>query len=78
MSIQIQQAAITHRLLRMPEVQRVTALPRTTIYVKLDEKSPYYDPTFPKPITLGARSIAWVEAELQEWIASCVTASRKA
>lgn len=24
--------------------------------------------TFPKPVSLGAKSVAWVEAEIEAWI----------
>jgi prophage regulatory protein len=24
--------------------------------------------TFPKPVKLGARAVAWVESEVEEWI----------
>ncbi|MGZ8954446.1 MAG: helix-turn-helix transcriptional regulator [Methylovulum sp.] len=63
----------THsRLIRRPEVQSLIGLSRSSIYSKLDPKSPQFDSTFPKPINLGSRSIAWVYAEIQSWIASRV------
>ncbi|WP_299198026.1 AlpA family transcriptional regulator [uncultured Amphritea sp.] len=50
------------RLLRLPEVQKATALSRSSIY-RLMEAG-----TFPDSIQLSARSIAWVEEEVQNWI----------
>ena len=59
-----------HRVIRLPETKQVSGQSRSTIYNKLNPKSPQYDPTFPKPIKLGARSIGWIEAEVQAWIES--------
>jgi prophage regulatory protein len=55
---------------RLPKVTQVTDLSRSTIYNKINPKSAHYDPTFPKPIKLGSRSIGWIEAEVQAWINS--------
>lgn len=71
------QGAIAHRLLRRRQLEQVIGLSRSTIYARLDKNSPHYDPTFPKPITLGSMSVAWVEAEIQSWIASRIASSRK-
>lgn len=57
-----------HCLLRCKQLQQESGLSRSTIYAKLDSKSSHYDPTFPKPIKLGARSIAFIQSEVQEWI----------
>jgi len=64
----------TQRINRLPEVKQATGQSRSTIYNKLNPKSPQYDPTFPKPIKLGARSIGWIEAEIQAWIVSRMAA----
>ncbi len=56
-------------ILRMPEVMKRTGLSRSTIYDKLDPKSPRYDETFPKRRTLGAGSVGWVETEIDAWLA---------
>ena len=71
------QGAIAHRLLRRKQVEQAIGLSRSTIYARLDKNSPHYDPTFPKPITLGSMSVAWVETEIQSWIASRIANSRK-
>jgi prophage regulatory protein len=33
---------------------------------------------FPKPITLGAQSVAWLEVEIHQWIAERIAAGRRA
>lgn len=34
-----------------------------------NENSRYFDPSFPKKIRCGMRSVGWIEQELDEWIA---------
>ena len=58
------------RVIRLPETKAQTGLSRSTIYDKLNPKSPRYDATFAKPIKLGARAIGFYEAEVQAWINS--------
>ena len=71
------QAAIAHSLLGRKQVEQSLGLSRSTIYARLDPNSRHYDPDFPKPIKLGATSIAFVEAEVQEYIAHRIADSRK-
>ncbi|GIK85274.1 MAG: AlpA family phage regulatory protein [Betaproteobacteria bacterium] len=59
-------------LIRRREVQRRTGLSRTTIYEKIARGE------FPPPINLGARSVGWVEAEIQRWVTGRINASRGA
>jgi prophage regulatory protein len=48
-------------ILRRPDVERATGLPRSTIYEMMDSGK------FPKPVPLGARSVGWLEAEIVAW-----------
>lgn len=60
-------------ILRRRAVQERTGLSRSSIYAKFSRnpKRPTdYDPTFPKPINLGAKSVGWIEAELEAWLTS--------
>ena len=57
-------------ILRLPEVRARTGLSRSTIYLKVSERS------FPGPISLGARSVGWVESEIDAWIAQRIEESR--
>lgn len=54
-------------LIRRKEVERLTALSRSRIYDLMKQG------TFPKPVTLGAMSVAWLEIEIREWIASRIS-----
>lgn len=59
-------------LLRLPEVQRRTGLTRSVVY-ELARRG-----EFPRPLKLTERSSAWVESEVQAWIAARVQAGREA
>ncbi len=61
---------VSARILRLPEVQRRTGLSRSTIYVRLDQG------LFPRPVSLGARAVGWIESEVDEWIRERIAESR--
>ena len=61
---------LTESILRLPEVKIRTGLPRSTIYLRMSQG------TFPLPVSLGTRSVGWVESEIREWIAVRITQSR--
>ena len=62
------------KVLRLKHVQERVGLGRSTIYDRMNPKSPRYDSTFPKPIKLGIAAIGWIEAEIDAWIKSRITA----
>lgn len=64
---------MTERLLRMAEVMARTGLSRPTIYRWMAEGA------FPKPVSLGPKSktVAWLESEVQAFIADAIEASRR-
>lgn len=57
-------------LLRLPVVKARTGLSRSTIYLYVSEG------TFPKPVQLGPRAVAWVADEIEAWIAQRIEESR--
>lgn len=63
---------MTHNILRLPAVKARTGLSRSTIYLRVSQG------LFPKPVSLGARAVGWVEAEIQEWLQQQIETSRKA
>jgi prophage regulatory protein len=72
-----QTPATPTRIIRRPQVQDRTGLSRSSIYAKLDRKSEAtFDPTFPKPVSIGARAVGWIEVEVEEWLRLRVTESR--
>ena len=50
------------RLIRLPAVEVKTGLKHSAIYLKMAEG------TFPRPVPLGPKAVAWVEAEIDAWI----------
>ena len=52
------------RILRRREVERLTLLSKASIY-RLMQMG-----TFPMPLKLGQRAVAWRTDEIHEWIAS--------
>jgi prophage regulatory protein len=56
--------------LRLPEVKAVTGLSKSSLYALIRERS------FPAPVRLGARAVAWVRSEVRQWAAERVNASR--
>jgi prophage regulatory protein len=53
-------------------------LSRSTIYDKINPKSPRHDPTFPKPIRLGSGAVGWLAHEIDEWLRHQIETSREA
>lgn len=50
-------------MLRLPEVERLTGLKKTTIYAGIKATPP----TFPAPVRLTARAVAWPESLIANW-----------
>lgn len=54
----------SQRLLRLPEVLLRTGLSRSSIYERIRAG------TFPKQVSLGVNSVAWLENDIAAWIAA--------
>lgn len=59
------------RLIRVPEVLRRVGFSRTTMYELIKEGR------FPDKIIIGARSVAFVESEIEAWIENTIYDSRR-
>ncbi|WP_288367469.1 AlpA family transcriptional regulator [uncultured Marinobacter sp.] len=51
------------RMLRRKEVEQITGRSRSAIYEGIAAG------TFPKPVKIGARAVAWPESVIRAWIA---------
>ena len=51
------------RLIRRPEVQQLTGLPVSTLYRLVKVGS------FPSPVKIGGRAVAWRAGEVADWLA---------
>lgn len=50
------------RILRLPEVSKITGLARPTIYWQVRRG------LFPRQIQLGPKSVGWLESDIQAWL----------
>jgi prophage regulatory protein len=56
--------------LRLPDVKLVTGLSKSSLYALIRSNS------FPAPVRLGPRTVAWVRSEIMQWAAERVLTSR--
>lgn len=57
------------RLIRLPEVESATGCKKSTIYKLLKDGS------FPRPVRLSSRMVAWSEVAVQRWVQGRIDAS---
>jgi prophage regulatory protein len=62
---------MSSKIVRLPEVKNRTGLSRSTIYLRMSEGR------FPKPISLGAHAVGWVESEIEAWLQHQIEESRR-
>ncbi|NDV13541.1 helix-turn-helix transcriptional regulator [Crenobacter caeni] len=53
---------------RIREVSQQLGLSESTIYDKINRRSPRHDPSFPRPIQLGASAVGWLAHEVFDWL----------
>jgi len=58
-------------IIRLGQVRARTGLSRSTLYAYMRAGR------FPAPITISERCVGWVEAEIDQWIAERIAASRR-
>lgn len=58
-------------LMRLPSVETHTGLSKSEIYRRIKEG------TFPKPLKLGARAVAWPAAEIDAWVKCLIQGASK-
>jgi prophage regulatory protein len=60
-----------HSLFRLPKVLDKTGLGKTRLYELMAEGS------FPRPISIGLRSVAWPSEEVDRWVKARIKSSRR-
>lgn len=55
------------KLIKIKEVMNVTTLSRASIYKYMNLGR------FPRHVSLGGRAVAWVEEEVEDWVAQRVS-----
>ena len=58
--------------LRLPQVKSITGLSKSSLYALIRANS------FPAPVQLGPRTVAWVRSEIKQWAAERIEESRTA
>lgn len=59
-----------YKVIRLPQVISTTGLARSTIYKKVANNE------FPKPISIGVKSVGWLESDVQKWIEQRIHSSQ--
>lgn len=57
-------------VIRLPKLLKIIGLSRSTVYLKINKKSKYYDSKFPEPIRLGEKAIGWILQDVIDYIES--------
>lgn len=68
--VTISKDTMTTKLMKLPTVLTHVAISRSKLYAQIKAG------TFPQPISLGGRAVAWIEEEVQDWIDAAVAKSR--
>ena len=55
------------QMLRRKQVEALTGLSRSTIYAEMKRG------TFPKPVRLSRRAVAWRAKDITEWVSNLVS-----
>jgi len=65
---------MSKKFIRLPEVKNKTGLSRSSIYLRMSNGE------FPQSISLGiySRAVGWLEADIDQWLDECITASKVA
>lgn len=62
---------MSDKFLRLGQVMAATGLSRSSVYAYMAAG------TFPAPVNIGARSVAWIESDITAWIAARIAAPRR-
>jgi prophage regulatory protein len=62
---------MSDKIIRLPELIAQTGLSRSTIYLQISKGQ------FPKPISLGARAVGWLQSDIDQWLENLVTEREK-
>lgn len=61
---------MSNSIIRLPAVKNKTGLAHSTIYLRIKQG------TFPKQVSLGGRTVGWVEGEIETWLSNRIEESR--
>lgn len=55
-------------IIRLNTLLGLVGVSRSTVYNRINPKSKYYDPMFPKPVRLGTKAVGWILADVYAYI----------
>lgn len=65
-------------MIRKAVLLRRLGVSNSTLHDWLSPTSPRHDPTMPRPVRLGANTVAWVESEVDDWLVGKILSAKKA
>lgn len=57
-----------NQVLRIDQLTKLLGISKSTVYLWSCPQSPQFDPTFPKRIRLGRRSVGWMLKDVNAWL----------
>lgn len=64
------------RVVRLKQLVEMIGLSRSTIYDRMNPKSPRYDDSFPRSIGLGGKAKGWLLGDVNYWLGMQVQLSK--
>ena len=55
-------------VIRLPKLLQIWGISRSTVYLKINKQSKYYDQNFPRPIKLGEKAVGWMLNDVFEYL----------
>ena len=55
-------------IIRLGKLLGLLGVSRSTVYLRINPESKYYDPMFPRSIRLGTKSVGWILADVYAYI----------
>lgn len=55
-------------VIRLPRLLQILGISRSTVYLKINQQSKYYDKKFPRPIKLGEKAIGWMLQDVLDYL----------
>ena len=55
-------------VIRLPKLIQILGISRSTVYLKINTRSKYYDQNFPRPIKLGEKAVGWMLNDVFEYL----------
>lgn len=55
-------------VIRLPKLLEILSISRSTVYLKINKQSKYYDKNFPQPIKLGEKAVGWMLNDVFDYL----------